>query len=136
MRQEEGLWQSGTMCSCKDCNDVDRIPLRDINRLVTGNRLSTKQMEKVFWRVWARHRNQDVLTDGELAALEELCDRLTAILCPSTVEECDKEAAERDARFPGLKHFYKRSGPRVVWWDRLVDTPAEGDGRHPDATQA
>ncbi|MBV9448763.1 MAG: hypothetical protein JO345_22975 [Streptosporangiaceae bacterium] len=121
------------MCSCKDCNDVDRIPLRDIDGLLTGNRLSIKQMEKVFWRVWTLHRNHDVLTDAELVALEGLCDRLTGILCPSTVEECDEEAAERDARFPGLRHFYKRSGPRVVWWDKLVDYPAEGDAAHSDA---
>ncbi len=123
----KGIERSPRMCRCRDCNDVDRIPLRGIDGLLKGDRLSREQAEKVFRRVCDRHRGNDVLTDAELTALEGLCDRLTDMLNSYTVEELDREAAERDPKFPGLKHFYNQVGTMVVWWDRLVDDPAEGD---------
>jgi hypothetical protein len=111
------------------CGDPDHIPLSDLDELLKGERLSKKQLEKVFLRVLDRHRNHDVLTGEELTALAGLRDRLTNILNPFTVEQLDKQAAELNAKYPEWEHFYNRSGTIVTWYDRYRDAPAGGGER-------
>jgi hypothetical protein len=85
------------------------------------SKLDGKQARTVFRAVADLRqtlRSLDVLPGSLDAELGDLCEQLTDMICPYSVEECDRHVKKLNEAIPDWEHWYKRYGEGVTWHDR------------------